>query len=395
MKRTFLLLSVFFLLAVPESTLGGASSSGGIDNPKKESGSAWFLQDSFDNKEIQYCLKGPSGKFGGEAAVDLALKQAFDTWKEYASRVEYSNIRFIFNLKKLCDGKERLTVYLGGTSPEIERIKLKHENPTAFTERTEYDPDTRLGKGFLWLAEAGSVDPQASYPNWTAPYVLGGVILHEVGHIMGIADHIEGTIMGNLRTLLTSPPNGPSKFWLKQQEYYLTHIDHEQQLILCAGFNERCAPEEYRLRGKGVFWATAARFEKAFERVMNRKAEGEVTGRMTFEHQSGPHFKKIPLVTLYIGDEKTPEPLTLPITIGDTECFPTGAIVFKREMTGHTNLGIQNAACRTYGTLVTKAGEILNVSLTLNGMNSRVNLDFVDGGKQFPIFRAFDRDKVK
>ena len=274
MKTNFISLISVFLLVVACQRNGnisveketdqtksfGHEQGNGTDNVPEGFGGAWVLG---DNSEIKYCLEvGP--EFGSDInSVKRDIQKAFSTWKQYIqSKRINENIEnnFLENLKygsypdggapaglveksKLfrlattstlmssCNGSENIKFYFGIEDELVTNLKKNYFNPTAFSFRNEYDSYSGKGKGLIWLAKRGALGQhKGSYPDWSLPNRVLGVLLHELGHFYGVG-HIEGTIMQeNMFGLLLKPE------WTSEEqeviEYKMSHIDHEQELFL-------------------------------------------------------------------------------------------------------------------------------------------------------------------
>jgi hypothetical protein len=194
---------LFGLLAAAGSALAvqtGGSTGGGSDNHLLETNSAWFL----GTGSIRVCMTY-SPTFGASADEGWrAIEEAFRMWDSYIVQHKvYTSLapeaRLATQLSRLasCDGTEDLAFHLGTTSAEVEKEKKAFHNPTAFAARTFYDPKKHWGRGLIWLASTKTVDPGpglAPIPDWSLPKALLGMILHEVGHVLGCG-HVQGTVM--------------------------------------------------------------------------------------------------------------------------------------------------------------------------------------------------------
>ena len=200
MKLAYALLGLTLIGSGKVFSVTGGYSGGGGDIHQIGFGTAWYT----GTKEIQYCIEVTT-KFGF-SAVELQqnFESAAETWKRYILdrriQTELPQVnRLNLNLRYVgtCKGHEALRLYFGSEPTEVIEAKKKFEKPYALAIRESYDLPTGMGKGFIWFAMPGSVFPlggDTGFPNWTKPYTLHGMMLHELGHVLGVG-HLEGTIM--------------------------------------------------------------------------------------------------------------------------------------------------------------------------------------------------------
>lgn len=145
-----------------------------------------------------------------------------------------------------------------GLDREAPKAKAEYYNPIAFAHRANYDLDAAWGKGFVWVA------PKASpHLSWDFPYRLHGIVLHEVGHVLG-CEHVRGTILTEdianlIRTASTSP---------EHVKALLTTIDGEAELKLRMN-------DLFDYKGKISRWGIEET-EKTFKLFVGRAPVGKV-----------------------------------------------------------------------------------------------------------------------
>lgn len=233
-------------LASPSSR-AGAFSGNGADNPLPSQGAAWFPGD----RVARYCSVVAEG-FGLEASeASRFLAEALEAWRDYIEAKQVNNpdrhpFGYNSDLSKLgrlklrlrtaampaCDGTEDLKVYFGtptnADSEAIREHRARFHSPTAFSQVLERDADSGWAKGFIWIAEAGSIASGA--PNWTLPHRLHGILLHELGHVLGNG-HVRGTIMdGALGSEVLDVSVSAAVAKLQ-----FARIDSRRELLLCRG----------------------------------------------------------------------------------------------------------------------------------------------------------------
>lgn len=227
---------IFFFFTISTMTVlarGGGMDSGGADNKDILSGSAWFLGDN----HVRYCIQ-IAADFGitqDQARQDI--DDAIQTWRDYIAKKEI----FIGNAVKdglfpttsykfvaKCDDSEDLAFYLGVSNQKTDDQMKFYENPTAFAHRENFDVDKGWGKGWIWISPPGKVYPGAQFPDWKRPARLRGMLLHELGHVLGNG-HVEGTIMEESLThwMQFSPEMD------ERAVAVLTHIDDIKEMYIC------------------------------------------------------------------------------------------------------------------------------------------------------------------
>lgn len=260
--KTVSLLFLFGFSTASPAWAGGSDGAGG-DSILPDSGTAWFL----GTKPVRYCVVVDPTFGVSKEQVNFAIRQSIATWKKYiSSRLNYPGnlIKYAVDFSSHVNCTENdsdLVFYFGTSSQEIEKIKTKYHQPSAFAHRISYDEKTGWGRGFVWVASPLSMENN-KFPNWHAPYLLSGIILHELGHVFG-CDHVDGTIMTKfIAKLLSEAEQFPKKAF-----DLMTKIDHTQSLfpyfndLISGRFGQRNKPD-----------ANSA----LFERLTGRKVMGNI-----------------------------------------------------------------------------------------------------------------------
>lgn len=392
MKHTLTILLLMTLAIttysqVSSSRTGGGGDSGGGDNIKPESGSAWFL----GTETIQYCAEIDS-KFGvPKEDIIPHLQNALKVWHDYVGvhhAREKKDITLGSDLKlatkstlrEKCDGKEDLKFYFGGSNAEIEKVKILYDNPSGFTHRSEYNVEKGWGKGFVWIAPSKSIETTPSFPDWTSPYTLHGILLHEIGHVYG-CQHIEGTIMSEKisERIKWAQMLPQYAFWM------MTAIDQNRTLL------PTVAPIIHGLFGApGKTEANLTLFTK----LTGKPSKGNVSAQLIFKNEGNAELILNDSETVQTLKIQTPKLESTPTTIqeypfsiyiGDGEVFRA---LLKKD-------GIMQSSYRVpygysiLGVIHSKAGKEYPVSLEVNAL--RLNQSggpftikaFVDGESKY------------
>ncbi len=221
----------------------GDERGNGADVTEASDSSAWFAR---SNRTIQICYE-VAPQFGvSTARIETTIKGAFAKWEEYigakgvmklarSSSAAWGLPSQIF-LNQSCIGNEDLVFKFGILDADVDRAMKGRKSPVALSVRTNYDPVTQWGAGFIWVASSGSLgrdpgyfgqgmDGAKDYPNWNVQDSFEGLVLHEVGHVLG-NEHVAGTIMdANIsHHLMGQPPTSSYSITLK-------HIDSFYQLM--------------------------------------------------------------------------------------------------------------------------------------------------------------------
>jgi hypothetical protein len=208
----------------------GVESSGG--SLSQVYGNAWFISGAYGQK-IKTCYV-VSNDFGtAPAKLEAAILQASKTWSSYflskniqtptrpAGGNGQGKFYFISSdivLMQACDGSEDLKIYFGAKDAQVQKALLQYDQPYAFSQPTT-DSSQLWGKGFIYVATPQEV----SSPSWDTGNHLVGVLLHELGHVLGNG-HLDNTIMD---------ADLAQQFQLSNSFDTLNQIDQMRELRLC------------------------------------------------------------------------------------------------------------------------------------------------------------------
>ena len=228
-------LCIFVVLLAHLHSGASTTAGNGTGNLDWRNDGAWFVQ----KKSFNYCLRVSSDFGVSKVQVEPLIESALKSWTDYV------NSRFVHGYKfsittvgkrnVTCLGNEDLTFYLGETPPSVELARASYLYPLAFAHREIYDISQRWGRGYIWLAPAGSVPVDTSRfrepylgPVWTA-WNLKAVLLHELGHVFGNG-HAYGTIMRpDLAAFLR-----PSEAIDSTLKDLLSSVEYESELVSCS-----------------------------------------------------------------------------------------------------------------------------------------------------------------
>ena len=366
---------------VSQVAWAGFEAGNGTDN-EKFGGTSWFLN---QNRSVSYCYDESATFFVSKDDVEKGLADAFEQWRAYvdakkinARRVAAGNSKLTlattFVLKPRCDGSEDLKFYLGSDNARVKDYRKNYESPVAFAGQTAYDPVQGWGKGFVWLAPAGSIDPVQQFPNWHLSLAtFNAVILHEVGHVLGCG-HVSGTIMDeNLSALLQHLIAAPFSF-LK--------IDSTRELAVCADCEVVTSGS---VGGSESFTASA---RQTFSYFTGKPAGvGPLTGTLTLSAD-------LTSATLVLADLQNHFPfrialqatvLDAPIRSGYSEVFRSAIMdplqrIYRESEKGYAGV--------YFGSTTLATGQTVHLVLTRNADSvSRARIDYFDSNHQaLPLF---------
>jgi hypothetical protein len=376
-KVNFLLLAAWAAcFSVSALASGGSVVGNPTDNFPLDHDSAWFLG---PQREIKVCYR-LSPRFGAAPGqVEEAIRSAFRTWHEYMDERQVSQLfvqqypgmgfAFRFRLHSHCDGREDLRFELGSTGPEVEAQKARLLKPMAFAQRETYDAKAGWGRGFIWIAPEGSVEPSSGFPRWAESGLLAKIVLHELGHVYG-CPHVRGTIMDEYlsRDLL-------------EKRKVATQIDQRNQVAFCW----RCTDTIYRGRLGYANGGVEDSERAVFQAFLGRQAVGSVTAEL---HMSPAVF------FLRVTDDSGSKdlPISFPGLIHTG--FDRGERIFRAVWTGPGGeeklFDFFNGGRVAYGGITNARGELVNLVFELNSHSldspGPYTLRWLEGGRAHQLF---------
>ncbi|MCX6118008.1 MAG: hypothetical protein NT027_10735 [Proteobacteria bacterium] len=198
------MLTMFLPLLLTTPGFAGHDRGNTADLGRPDENSAWFLD---SRKVVKYCIDIHNESGTNLEQVKAAIEKSLSTWQSYilerkVHKDEPTHLqlttKFILDPSTSCSDKTDLKFLIGHPRDQdpIRPIldNQLHWNPLGLAQRTEYSVYNGWGKGFIWIAPAGSVFSGQYFPSWKVENALSGVLLHELGHVFGNG-HIQDTIM--------------------------------------------------------------------------------------------------------------------------------------------------------------------------------------------------------
>ncbi len=206
MRRAYVFLLLIFLLLPgcgsslkgPALQGSGVSSGGDVIN---DANNPWFVGNVH---KVAYCLDhDPVSVSASRAVIESAIKKAFEFWHEEFIRLHDSfYVLDGLGLQEFvsipCDGNEDIRFQFGaGTLTQGQKdFLVPLQKHVGVTVRTSYDEVALRGKGYVYIAsDKGEnkfdVGSHLNSEPWTHEGLLLRVLIHEIGHTLGIA-HLGG-----------------------------------------------------------------------------------------------------------------------------------------------------------------------------------------------------------
>ncbi len=215
--------------------LYGNERGNGTDFKENNDGAAWF---AIANKDIKWCLDVASDFGLPKDQVKSETLKALNIWKDYlVSKNITQALPFStsFRYQTNCSSNTDLKLYFG--TPPPSSIKFSPKRSVAFPVRQEYDSKIGWGKGLIWFTKRGAIDPKnaeiygvdsnSTFPDWQKSNTLLGIILHELGHVFGIDNHVSETIMD--ADIFAHIDSNSEPYRMER----LTQVDYNKELYIC------------------------------------------------------------------------------------------------------------------------------------------------------------------
>lgn len=268
--RTLIFSLALLLTAQAASARSGHSVNNGVDQRSLFEDSVWFAD---GRRTIRACVQVASD-FGVDATTAAGeVEKAFGIWDKYidekrvrpAMQARGTSLATKVEVAFSCKGDEDLAFYLGVENPLAQAALKDFTRPLGFARRTAFDEKALWGKGFVWIAHP-SLFPEAKL-DWSQQKRLLGVLLHEIGHVLGNG-HVSGTIMkeGLGDELLRDMPDFINTY---------DQVDSGRQLVFCSG-----CPVDMN----GIFIQRSA-LDKFLGTKLSTRAEVRFTLRAEFQQK--------------------------------------------------------------------------------------------------------------
>lgn len=190
----FTLNSSVFAHGSKSSVMGdGVSGGGSIFNPSLRS--AWFIKDG----DVSYCVAKDYNFPQTEDAIHQIIQYSFHKWQNYFVSKGWGSYNLRLERNDRCQGDEDMTFYMGGKPDAIEDEVDGFATAVAFTHVKSMSTARDWKKGFVYFRNPDFTTLVkrrllGAVPDWKNLSNVSAMMLHEVGHIMGVA-HVEGTVM--------------------------------------------------------------------------------------------------------------------------------------------------------------------------------------------------------
>lgn len=367
---------------------GGDGVGNGGDNPPGDEGAAWFL----GYVPIQYCIQ-VSEKFGiGKTEATSIVETAFKTWKDYIESHHLNDSEFndtpFYNdqrspvgrmpllgsheLLNECNGNEELVFYLGVENETIKKYKAEYHRPTAFAKKLSYDGRIGRGKGFVWIANEGALG--SGIPNWKLPYRLQGMVLHEIGHVLGTA-HVKGTIMEDtMGSLVLANP-------LRENaaKSLFTQIDGTRELYYCWRCNSQFDGDVQYL----------AETPESFKFLVGRSPKGAVSAKLTDIRPRWSFEHYVLTVKDSSGEYEFPiehQYMALGMVFGDSTVFKKAMVWSDKNLKWLDSAQLASNSMSMLRSLTTKTGKKVQIVLNRNMGASAVSIQLLDERNSLFLF---------
>lgn len=263
------------LATIPAAAMGGGMDSGGGGLRGFESNS-WFI----GSRDVTYCVEvNPNFPDASTSGVQNTVKNAFMEWRRFQEL--YSLDKRAFNLS-FPDARPRgidlhyvatddcvaadVRVLVGVVNDQVRKILKGYPPKTyAFAHLSgvyDFTNYTRDNKGLIWIAQPEMQAGQL-FPPYDKRPILPLVLLHEIGHTLGLGHLEKYSIMGGNIFEWMSVAEGDNS--IRDVLKKLAHMDNPTALVSF---------------GRAIKWIAAdgeqRQIRPLFKELVGREAVGDI-----------------------------------------------------------------------------------------------------------------------
>lgn len=283
----FLLIAISILANISYAgsmkLLRGGIDGGGADHYNSSYGSAWFLKG--EKEKIGICIKMKDGLSISQSQLEATIKDVYNQWDKYIEEnslydvdtIKAMKIETAIEMKRDCKNSD-LEIYFGVSNNQIDKLKQKFNEPTAFTHRYNYDTQKGWSRGVIWISDNFKDWAGEHGDIWNIGNNLYMILLHEIGHTFG-NPHKPRTIMERDIVdliLVNEPENKEGDDYYKKILKRQKEIDWESTVIPCF--------ECVVIGTEGRIWLEGSDHEKiTFRLLSGRNPIGKVETSYKFD----------------------------------------------------------------------------------------------------------------
>jgi hypothetical protein len=355
--------TVFLLWSGSSFAVGGAADTGGVGDYGKMRIFSWF-----PSIDPTYCIE-VHGNFGLPADQAASnVRQALGKWEKYlharSADRNLQNKRFIE--VSACTAQTNLKFVLGAMPAS--------SSPSLFgkAELESFDKNTHIGKGTIWIRDQNHLP---GYLAWTTENNLHAVLMHEIGHTLGVS-HIPGTVMAES---LSQWINDANKM---KRPKLIEEIDVQYELLSSGDITEwgrvgERKPICLKAKYEGLYMYSAdtepGGFNSAISSLVGRKPVGVW------------HMEVTDSCHVFIYRDELGEARGEIEFIETTDSFPSPGEIFSQVRSSNF-LGFWGSV--KSAKIKMASGRSAIAKLRFNATPSPFSIDLEEEGRRRPLFRA-------